>query len=204
MQRMDSSAYESNRRYEQMSDLVNNNSRQQRQMGKKINNSICSNIFCSRPSFFIFGLLSGALILLITLHEIQNSKSFLPPAAKGNNTALGCSSFADIKIFVENSTSILTTQKECRKEAKGNRKAGLVCFQKETGLSQQCISCYDGLTQCMESKCILACLGRASSPGCKQCACSNCRPDFTKCLSVPCTIIPKGKIQCNACPGAPA
>ena len=56
----------------------------------------------------------------------------------------------------------------------------------------------------MESKCILACLGRASSPGCKQCACSNCRPDFTKCLTVPCTIIPKGKIQCNACPGAPA
>jgi len=35
MQRMDSSAYESNRRYEQMSDLVNNNSRRQQQMGKK-------------------------------------------------------------------------------------------------------------------------------------------------------------------------
>ena len=181
-----SSVYSSkrNNEYESMVDLVGND-------GDRIQHEK-RQAFCSKYAigFFILGLFCGAAVLLLSLHIMTGDAKRVPSLPKNSSdTGLGCSSFSDIKILVNQASKIIPHQTTCGHQALGNVYKFEKCFEAATHLSPECSACYGGLTQCGKNKCLAECL-LGPSQKCSECVCANCRRDFRTCLKIPCTIIP--------------
>ena len=197
------SAYSSrNDKYELMTDVIanDNNNPETWDIYHRPRKQMC----CTKYTigFFLIGLLSGAGILLLGLHIASESPSPSHPSPKNNSrTVLGCSSFADIKILVNDATEIIPHQTTCGHQALGNVNKFETCFEKATGLSTQCATCYGGITKCGQDKCLAECI-LGPSAKCSKCVCAKCRQTFRECMQVPCTIIPHNQWKCDDCPGS--
>ena len=151
---------------------------------------------------FMLGLVSGACILVLWYYFAFQSNDLPPLVPKTKNgTILGCSSFSDVKILVNEAGNIIPQQSKCGHKAFGNVNIFLKCFEGATGLSSQCSLCYGALTKCGQIKCLPDCIGGPPAK-CSSCICANCRENFKKCMNIPCTIIPHSQHRCGDCPGS--
>lgn len=155
---------------------------------------------CSRATicFFILGMLCGAGVFLIIFDALPTHPEV--PAKPTNDTVLGCSIKADVRILIDASANIPLKQTKCGHSALGQLKKFEECFKDSTGLSSQCSACYGHFTVCGKEHCLPECWSGPSAK-CTKCVCANCRASFLACTRIPCTLIPHTEHKCNDCPG---
>jgi hypothetical protein len=186
-------------KYELMNSVSTNDEIWRTSRSSKTNCKCCNK---ATIVFFILGLVSGAGILVLLYHFAFQSSAIPPLVPKTKNgTILGCSSFSDVKILVNEAGGIIPQQTKCGHKALGNVNKFLKCFEEATGLSSQCSSCYGALTNCGKNKCLPDCI-LGPSAKCSSCICANCIESFKKCMKIPCTIIPHSQHKCGNCPGS--
>jgi len=73
----------------------------------------------------------------------------------------------------------------CAKQNLGNDPAITMCIKMGTGLSDGCVTCFQGEVDCAINKCLTPCLADSMGAACTACRAMNCDPAFVMCSGLP-------------------
>ena len=97
-----------------------------------------------------------------------------PPPPAG-----ACTNEADQSII--DTTDVQGIAQDCALSNFGNEPAATECIKNETGLTQDCVVCFQGIVGCAFANCIGQCAADPSGGPCDECLQANCYPAFTEC-----------------------
>ena len=101
------------------------------------------------------------------------------PLDSGNTAAGACVNPADTAIIA--AKDVETIAKDCFIKNLSDPAKGKTCIVDQTGISDPCASCFQGVGACGASKCVLQCIADSGSKACNDCLNANCYPVFKTC-----------------------
>lgn len=101
----------------------------------------------------------------------------------GGAPAAACTNAADLAIVMSKDVAGITGK--CGQDNLGAEPKTYDCIKAGTGLSDECVACFDGTVQCVVAKCFSECIADANSQPCKDCRKTNCDPAFEACSGLP-------------------
>jgi hypothetical protein len=108
-------------------------------------------------------------------------------ASTSSTTAItaACKDSADQTIV--NTKDIPGITQTCATQNLGNDANTRMCIKTQTGLSDNCVTCFDQEVSCVISHCVSMCSSDPMGAACSTCRATNCDPAFISCSGLPAT-----------------
>ena len=103
--------------------------------------------------------------------------------AGGAGPMNACTNAADQAIAMSKDLAAIVGK--CGQDNLGQEPATYDCIKMMTGLSDDCVTCFDGTVQCVVMSCFSECIADPGSQACTDCRAMHCDPVFEACSGLP-------------------